>query len=400
MIELCERCLERLRRAGLPEKEGKEEGMEVRVVEERECVYCCGLFSRLPEVAERIAKELRDYEIKSIQTGCLLRGSIGEIERFFFGEAGDRKASIKHEINDSLTELLVERLKVRDARKRGLGDATVTLDAETLDYEVRITPVYIYGRYIKRVRNIPQTRWVCSACNGRGCQVCGFSGKKYPTSVEELIGQPCVEVMKARDAILHGAGREDVDARMLGNGRPFILEIREPKVRSVDLRELERIVNERAGGKVSVRFLAFAEPKHVPELKTSKFRKKYRAVVEFEREVGEEELRRALEELSFRVIEQFTPERVEHRRANILRRRRTYKLDLLLHRGKKAVITVEADSGLYIKELVSGDRGRTRPSLSEILNSPARVVRLDVISVLGGLEDFESLRVCDNDQEV
>ncbi len=399
-VELCKRCLRRLQfqREEL-ERELRKLLLkaEVREVKEEECVYCCGLFKRLPEVAGEIANKLKEYEVRSIQTGCVLRGSLGEVERFFLelkesrSDEDSRKWSIKHEINDVLTKHLTELLNVRDARREKLGDATVTLDAETLDYEVRITPVYIYGRYVKRVRNIPQTRWICSACNGRGCQICGFSGKKYPTSVEELIGQPCVEIMRARDAVLHGAGREDVDARMLGNGRPFILEVRDPKVRSVDLGELERTVNESAGGKVRVRFLGFAEPRHVSLLKTSKFRKKYRAVVEFEREVGEDELRRALKELSYKVIEQFTPERVEHRRANILRRRRTYELELLLHRGKKAVITVEADSGLYIKELVSGDKGRTKPSLSEILNSPARVVRLDVICVLGGLEDFESM---------
>ncbi len=406
VVEICDRCLRRLGvLAGELEamlevnscaSNGSNEVGKVKKVEEEECIYCCGLFKRIPEVAEKIAEKLGNYELGSIQTGCILRGSIKEIDRFFLesifpdqSEDRLRKHSIKQEVNDFLAEFLSKTLNVRDARREEIGDATVTIDAETLEYSIRITPIYIYGRYIKRVRNIPQTRWICSACNGRGCQVCGFSGKKYSTSVEELIGQTCVELTRAEDAILHGAGREDVDARMLGNGRPFILEIVNPRIRKIDLRELERRVNESARGKVSVRFLGFAKPKHVPKLKTSKFRKKYRAVVEFDRPIDEKELKKALEELSYRTIEQFTPERVEHRRANILRKRKTYGINLLLHRGKKAVIEIEADSGLYIKELVSGDKGRTRPSLSEIFNRPARVVRLDVIGVLGGLKEFE-----------
>ncbi len=409
MIELCRRCRNRVK--GISEA-------EVVEVPEEECTYCCGLFLRIPEVAEEIAERLRDYELHTIQVGCALRGSIREIESFFeegrveetkvetevrgaraeerAGETKDiskkSRSWIKQEINYELSKKLCELMNVEDVRrKRGVADLTVDLDAEDLSYEIRITPLYIYGRYVKRVRNIPQTRWLCSACGGKGCQVCGFTGKKYSTSVEELIGQPCLNLTKGEDAVLHGAGREDVDARMLGRGRPFILEVRKPKIRSVGLRDLEKAVNDHAGGRVSVMFLAFAEPKHVSKLKTAKYRKKYRAVVEFEREVSEEELRKALEELSYRVIEQFTPERVEHRRANILRKRKTYKLDLLLLRGKKAVITVEADSGLYIKELVSGDKGRTKPSLSEILNNPSRVVRLDVLDVIGGLEEFESV---------
>ncbi|HJK19212.1 MAG TPA: tRNA pseudouridine(54/55) synthase Pus10, partial [Methanocorpusculum sp.] len=41
------------------------------------------------------------------------------------------------------------------------------------------------------------------------------------------------------------------------------------------------------------------------------------------------------------------------------------------------------EGGLYIKELVSGDGGRTTPSLAEILAVPAKVVALDVVQVDG-----------------
>ncbi|HIP57883.1 MAG TPA: tRNA pseudouridine(54/55) synthase Pus10, partial [Archaeoglobus profundus] len=37
------------------------------------------------------------------------------------------------------------------------------------------------------------------------------------------------------------------------------------------------------------------------------------------------------------------------------------------------------------KELISGDEGRTKPSLSEALGVNARVAKLDVIRVEGGL---------------
>ncbi|HMZ31697.1 MAG TPA: tRNA pseudouridine(54/55) synthase Pus10, partial [Methanoregulaceae archaeon] len=45
------------------------------------------------------------------------------------------------------------------------------------------------------------------------------------------------------------------------------------------------------------------------------------------------------------------------------------------------VLEVTGEAGLYIKELISGDNGRTRPSLTEILQRPARVSRLDVVQV-------------------
>ena len=50
----------------------------------------------------------------------------------------------------------------------------------------------------------------------------------YLESVEEIIAGPLLKETKGEDVALHAAGREDVDARMLGNGRPFIIEIKRP----------------------------------------------------------------------------------------------------------------------------------------------------------------------------
>ena len=51
-------------------------------------------------------------------------------------------------------------------------------------------------------------------------------------------------------------------------------------------------------------------------------------------------------------------------------------------KGKKALeFIVQGSAGLYIKELISGDEGRTKPSVSEILGVPAKVKELDVIKI-------------------
>ncbi|HEX32361.1 MAG TPA: tRNA pseudouridine(54/55) synthase Pus10, partial [Candidatus Acetothermia bacterium] len=42
---------------------------------------------------------------------------------------------------------------------------------------------------------------------------------------------------------------------------------------------------------------------------------------------------------------------------------------------------LRSEGGLYIKELISGDEGRTTPSLSGVLGLPALVTELDVIDV-------------------
>jgi tRNA U54 and U55 pseudouridine synthase Pus10 len=60
--------------------------------------------------------------------------------------------------------------------------------------EVKLRSVYVYGRYTKLERGIPQTRWPCRSCKGRGCDRCGGTGRQFPTSVEELIEELGVEI--------------------------------------------------------------------------------------------------------------------------------------------------------------------------------------------------------------
>ena len=61
----------------------------------------------------------------------------------------------------------------------------------------------------------------------------------YQTSVEEIVAEKVMETSEGQEHSFHGMGREDIDARMLGNGRPFVLEIKNPVKRFIDLKEME-----------------------------------------------------------------------------------------------------------------------------------------------------------------
>ncbi len=343
-----------------------------------ECLICSGILWKVDEIADEIVEKLKDYEFETFLVGSRVYGSLKTLEDYL--NLKDSK-SLKHQFNRELSRAIASKTGKRFDPKE--PDITIIYDLENPSFEIQIAPLYIYGRYKKRVRGLSQTRWLCGFCNGKGCEICGWTGKRY-ISVEEMIAEPMREFVGGKHAVLHGSGREDVDARMLGSGRPFIVEIQEPKRRKIDLKELERIVNERCKGKVVVFDLKFAKARDVEFLKSAGFRKVYRAKVVFEREVSREELKKALEKLKTE-IHQRTPLRVLHRRADLVRVRRVHNAEIILHRGRVAVIRIEADSGLYIKELVSGDQGRTKPSLSELLGVQAYVEKLDVIEVKGGL---------------
>jgi tRNA pseudouridine synthase 10 len=49
---------------------------------------------------------------------------------------------------------------------------------------------------------------------------------------------------------------------------------------------------------------------------------------------------------------------------------------------KKVEMKIRCQGGLYVKELVTGDDGRTTPSVSELLKNRAKPIKLDVLNVV------------------
>ena len=175
---------------------------------------------------------------------------------------------------------------------------------------------------------------------------------------------------------------------MIGTGRPFILEVVEPRKRSLDLATLEKEINQSAQGRVSVSIIRWSDRAEVETLKSNKAHKKYRILVEVEGALSADIFANALKTLQGATIHQRTPERVAHRRADKIRERIVLNIEYAGEQDGKFVVEVLGEAGLYIKELVSGDGGRTSPSLTEILHRSAHVISLDVVQV-EGLEEGE-----------
>lgn len=349
--------------------------------EDEQCWVCLDQFKKLDFWAEEAAKALEGLEYSTFLVGTKVSGLLSENEEILWAEAGTAYAEqLKTELNREVGKRIAERVN-KDVDFEN-PDIVITLDLATNRFELQVRSVYIYGRYLKKVRGIPQTRWPCRKCKGKGCERCGFTGKQYPESVDELIKGPVIEAFEAVDTAFHGSGREDIDALMLGSGRPFVVEAKSPVKRTADLEALTAKINESAAGKVEVKDLRFVEKGMIETLKSSKADKTYKLKVTFKEPVSEEKLKSCLESLSGTEIAQQTPKRVVHRRADLVRKRYVHSitLDELTDDGY-AYITVNCEGGLYVKELISGDDGRTNPSLTGLLGIPALVEDLDVVNV-------------------
>lgn len=351
-------------------------------LDDAECVICDNIFDKIDD-------DLYDkIDAKINQLGI-------EFDTFLVGSQIPKDIQKRDEELSEKFDLGVETLKKEVNRLIGLGicerydkdaeferqDIVFSIDLrDDPKVRIQINPLYIEGKYNKFKRGIPQTKWPCTKCKGRGCEECNGTGKQYPESVEELISEHFLKLTQGREAKFHGAGREDIDVLMLGSGRQFVLEIKEPKIRKLDLPKLEDEINKINEGKTAYHGLKLCERPRKAEIKQSSpdAYKVYKAIVKCDEAYDAAKLDELLE---LNEINQQTPLRVLRRRTDMVRVKHVLDLSYEVIDDKTFVMNIKTEGGLYIKELISGDEGRSQPNVSDILGVNAICEQLDVLEV-------------------
>ncbi len=355
--------------------------MRKRAGKRNKCYLCEGRFEHLHELVAISLEKLKDYEFTTFLVGIELSTEVEEREdefkaEFEIGHGESMRNEFSRDIGKEITKMIK---KIAEYKK---PDVVVVINPFVGQVELQVNPLFIEGRYRKLTRGISQSKWLCSKCRGKGCPQCKWTGKMYSESVEEIIAEPTMKKVGGEDSSFHAAGREDIDARMLGSGRPYILEVKKPKRRFTDLRKLTEIINKQARGKVKVTGLRFVDKDAVRRLKKGEaFEKVYRTIVEFDRNVTDEELEALEKTLANAVVHQQTPLRVLHRRTDLVREKYIYETKIKRLKPNRAEMRIRCQGGLYIKELITGDEGRTDPSVAKIVRAEAKPLELDVLKV-------------------
>jgi len=493
-VGCCDFCLGRLGGKKRYEQTIEQSGIEIRqtvidgnshLANIREeiplCPFCENLFDETDLLADIIYDSIEPYEIKRLQLGA--RFPKDQIEE----EDAQRKRYAATGSDGLKTGLVAEIARKLNKRLDGVKlvnekpHVLALIDVLTLTVELDVRAHYIYGRYRKLERGIPQTRWPCRACKGRGCEKCNDTGLQYESSVQDLIGNPILDVLKAEEHSFHGMGREDIDVRCMGRGRPFVIELKEPKLRSCSYEELENIINTQAAGAIEVTDLRSSNRSEVVRIKDtpadksytirfkllpmneleygvltapldltktdrkSRKRKQRRGdkrkdntkplpteIITEENGFNQDELTKMKKaeleaicvehklaktgkknELIERILAmpkpgsscfdlpdhetikstimslegtklaQRTPDRVAHRRADLIRRRDVVTvhepvIETMEDGVTEVEFTLRCESGTYVKETIHGDNGRTQPSVASLLKAKCEVIWLDV----------------------
>ncbi|GAB1601398.1 putative tRNA pseudouridine synthase Pus10 [Argonauta hians] len=232
--------------------------------------------------------------------------------------------------------------------------------------------VFVAGRYNKYSRFLSQTPWLIEGV------------KKHETSVQELICNVLNERFLPVECKFSASGREDVDVKMLGNGRPFVIELidaKRSKFSAEDFREMKNKINESTKC-IFVRDLQSVSREEICNLKEGEIdkTKSYSALCWSHKPLTEEQLS-SLSTYKDLAILQKTPIRVLHRRPLASRKRLVHFLSATKVNDNHFRLNLSTQAGTYVKEFVHGDFGRTQPNLSAIFETDCDILELDVESV-------------------
>jgi len=360
---LCDHCLGRLLAGVDTGMSNDQRGRIIRAAlaappQGGPCALCGGLFDAIDAWIPRAAEALRDWEFDTFAVASHADpATAGREESLCQAVGGDLAEPYKQEFN----RLLGIRLCRATGRDTDLKDPDILLlaDLATGRVDLCVEPLFVRGRYRKLARGLPQCRW-----------------RPWPTSIQQIVGDPVLRAAGGEDHFFHGCGREDVDVRCLGE-RPFVLEVVRPRRRRLDWAALAQEINR--PGQVEVLDLAPCRRGEVARLKGLRPEKTYRARVQLAAEVEDGRLARLAGLVG--PIRQQTPTRVLKRRPDLVRDRCVRSLEWRRVGGRTLEVTVRTEAGLYVKELVSGDGGRTRPSAALVLGVAAECAELDVMAI-------------------
>ncbi|VDK79922.1 unnamed protein product [Litomosoides sigmodontis] len=243
-------------------------------------------------------------------------------------------------------------------------------------------PLFIAGRYCKFSRNMSQSPWSASA----------DMRKIIGHSVSEKVGAPFITETGCDVARFVASGREDIDVRMLGNGRPFVLQLINPKKvfsfkrynLTTTLKRLEDAINKNLDVKVlpGLKQITSDQASLIKNVQDER-RKLYTGYCYSRRELDELTLEELRNKAPIEVIQK-TPVRVLKRRPLLERRRMIFLIEPMKLDDYHFLVRMETQAGTYVKEFVHGDFGRTRPSLADLLGvecGEVDILELDVEGV-------------------
>jgi tRNA pseudouridine synthase 10 len=333
------------------------------------------MMDKIDSMAEVAIKRARPYQFRTFAVGVSFPDGTQEREDELRSNLRLKGSeTIKTQAARLVSSNLADSTGKRIDKQR--PDATLLVDFESGDVSVTSKPIFFYGRYTKPA-GIQQRQTLCELCKGGGCEKCRNTGFDQKASVEVALRKRLAGLSGSDRMIFTWLGSEDRESRVYPPGRPFIVEVKNPRKRKLPGKFGTRVRGRRVS--VSSGRVLPSKPLRLPSFRfLTKIKATARSKVSPE---GLKDLRSTFRGASVRFDR-------PHNRPTT---KTVYGVSATA-RGRKLFIEAELDGGLPVKRFVNGEL--VSPSVSEVLKTEVGCRSFDIFRVreIGGFSFAEVAR--------
>jgi len=359
--DLCDNCLGRFFINSTRLSSGKRLGNKIRnSINSRavtKCYICKNLLSNADLYVKMMQNASMGYEFSTFTVGAILKQSIIERDdklRSKFNLHG--VDGIKTAVTRELGKKFVSKTKKRIDHL--LADITFTINFKTERCNVKTKPIFLYGKYIKDKRGLPQKEESCQDCKGKGCIFCNNHGIVSFDSIEGKISKFLYEKFETEQVKFTWIGGEDKTSLVMGSGRPFFAKLLSPKKRNIRLAKKSNL------NEITIHDLRRID--YIPN-GSIHFKSKTKILISTKNNLSSNKLKK---------LKQLADLPIEITDLNKQYKKTIYNLKYKKHSLQSFIVEMEADGGIPIKRLVNGFS--VIPNISSILNTDCFCEKFDV----------------------
>ena len=364
--DLCEYCTGRIisKIVGKPPSKflGKKYLKKLGKSDHKTCYICKNIFDSLELVLSNIFEKSSHFDFKTFHLGITLKPSF--LERDDYLKSKFKIKGIEN-VKFAIAKELAKKISRRTNSKRITDDPDLFIQANFKDESctLRAKPMFVYGRYNKKIRKLPQKQGLCRSCNGIGCHNCDFKGIENLQSIEGKISNLLIKKFDCNQVKINWIGGEDQSSLVLGKGRPFFAKILNPKRRNRILRKTSDLEGV---------YLSELQKLSIQPKGSIPFKSKVSITIDTKKPISSTQLKR-LKILENAEIQDFSRDKRSIKK-------RIYKVGYKKLGKTSFILDLFADGGISIKSLIQ--QSDVVPNVSELLENQCECKKFDFKNIV------------------
>ena len=364
--DLCEYCTGRLisKIVGKPPSKflGKKYLKKLGKSDHKTCYICKNIFDSLEFVISNIFEKSSHFDFKTFHLGITLKPSF--LERDDYLKSKFKIKGIEN-IKFGIAKELAKKISRRTNSKRITDDPDLFIQANFKDESciLRAKPMFVYGRYNKKIRKLPQKQGLCRSCNGIGCHNCDFKGIENLQSIEGKISNLFIKKFDCNQVKINWIGGEDQSSLVLGKGRPFFAKILNPKRRNRILRKTSDLEGV---------YLSELQKLSIQPKGSIPFKSEVSITIDTKKPISSNQLKK-LKILENAEIQDFSRDKRNTKK-------RIYKVGYKKLGKTSFILDLFADGGISIKSLIQ--QSDLVPNVSELLENQCECKKFDFKNIV------------------